>query len=191
MELLQEPSDYDEMNDDTCNLNTIIENNNTQFWTNRRHSLHSMDYVRKLNDLAKQFKKHNKNKLETKRLVVNKSNSSSIGIGLNINSANSSHKSSNESLNRKTTVNQYAKLTLKSILQKPDSKKKIEKTNFRNEKFNVFVWGFGLLALHRKLYFKAIQRAILGCLGAIFEGCKAILKAWKASLGRSFGASWA
>ena len=124
---------YDEMNDDTCNLNTIIENNNTQFWTNRRHSLHSMDYVRKLNDLAKQFKKHNKNKLETKRIVVNKSNSSSIGIGLNINSANSSHKSSNDSLNRKTTVNQYAKLTLKSILQKPDSKKKIEKTNFRNE----------------------------------------------------------
>jgi hypothetical protein len=124
---------YDEINDDNCNLNTDIENNNTQFFTNRRHSLHSMDYRRKLNDLAKQFKKQNKNKLETKRIIVNKSNSSSIGIGLNLNSANSSHKSSNESLNKKTTVNQYAKLTLKSILQKTDSKKKIEKKNLRNE----------------------------------------------------------
>ena len=71
---------YDGSTDDNCNLNTIIENNNKQLWANRRHSLHSMDYLRKLNDLEKQLKNGNKNnKLDlSKRIFINKSNSSSI-----------------------------------------------------------------------------------------------------------------
>ena len=125
---------YVEMSENNCDLNTITENNDSHFLTNRRHSLHSMDYVRKLNDLSKQYKKQNKNKLDTKRIVVNKSNSSSIGVGLNISSANASNRSSNESLNRKTSVNQYAKLTMKSILQKTDGKKKTEKKNLSEDR---------------------------------------------------------
>jgi hypothetical protein len=60
---------YDEINEDNCNLNTDIENNNTQFFTNRRHSLHSMDYRRKLNDLAKQFKNKIKISLKQRELL--------------------------------------------------------------------------------------------------------------------------
>ncbi len=92
--------------------------------------MHSIDYFRKLNDLTKNYKKQAKKDL-SKKIIVNKSNSSSIGIGLNLSLTNSPHENSNDSLN-KSLVKQYAKLTLKSILHK-NEKKSTRTTNVRNE----------------------------------------------------------